>query len=86
MKFMRVAKEKQVQKDMDDAYKLINQLENEDSQQIGIDSDEEDSQHNNLNQRKKSGHNDEQEISRKVYGVDKPDGPKAHQDGINNKK
>jgi hypothetical protein len=28
MKFMKVAKEKQAQKDMDDAYKLINQLEN----------------------------------------------------------
>jgi hypothetical protein len=28
MKFMQVAKEKQVQKDINDAYKLINQLEN----------------------------------------------------------
>jgi hypothetical protein len=29
MKFMKVAKEKQNQKDMDDAYKLINKLEND---------------------------------------------------------
>lgn len=39
MKFMQVAREKQQQKDMDDAYKLINQLKDEDSDNI-ISSDE----------------------------------------------
>ena len=29
MKFMKVAKEKQNQKDIEDAYKLINKLENQ---------------------------------------------------------
>lgn len=36
---MQVAREKQQQKDMDDAYKLINQLKDEDSDNI-ISSDE----------------------------------------------
>ena len=61
MKFMKVAKEKQAQKDMDDAYKLINQLENQDSDHIAIDSDEEEEKEKVSSRRKKSATNDHEQ-------------------------
>ena len=82
MKFMKVAKEKQVQKDMDDAYKLINQLENQDSDHIAIDSDEEEEKEKEKlsSRRKKSATNEhEQQISRKVYGNDNLEAKKTNE-------
>jgi hypothetical protein len=68
---MKVAKEKQMQKDIDDAFNMINQLENEESDDLAFDSDDEKKEelHDKRNIRKGSGNdNHDNLVTRKTYG------------------